>query len=363
MKTIKNYKKSLINPDASLKEAMTKLSTDGGRVLFVTDENDKLLGSVTDGDIRRAILNGIEFSDPIKDVMFKFPRVVKRSERNYVKKIEQLMIEEKLEAIPVVDNANRVIDAYFLYEFLEKIPVKSHEAAPLPNTVVIMAGGKGSRLDPFTKILPKPLIPVGDLPIVEVIMNNFHKDGFSNFILTLNYKKELIKLYFKENKLPYNIELVEEGDFLGTAGSLGLLKNKLKDTFYVCNCDVMLENNFRNILQWHKGEKAAMTLIGCHKEMVIPYGTLQVHGGHLKSIKEKPKYDMIINTGVYVMEPEILKLIKKGEHLEMNHLVERALKTKKLTVYPVTSGWSDIGQWKEYHESIYKLENANPAQA
>ena len=355
---MKDIKKSLIGPDVSLKAAMTKLSTDGGRVLFVTDGEKVLLGSVTDGDIRRAILNGVEFNRSISDVMFKTPRSVRRAERSYIKKVERLIVQEKLEAVPIVDDAGRIVDIYFWHEFLEIHPVEQHKMESLPNTVVIMAGGKGSRLDPFTKILPKPLIPVGDKPIVEIIMNNFYKAGFSNFILTLNYKKELIKLYFKENKLPYNVELVEEEEFLGTAGSLGYLKGRLKDTFYVCNCDVILEKNVRNILQWHNDEKAAMTLIGCHKEMIIPYGTLQVNGGYLKSIQEKPKYDMIINTGIYVIEPEIISLITPGEHLEMNHLVERAMKKKKVTVYPIDSGWFDIGQWKEYHESIYKLEKA-----
>jgi NDP-sugar pyrophosphorylase family protein len=219
------------------------------------------------------------------------------------------------------------------------------ELNALTNHVVIMAGGKGARLDPFTKILPKPLIPLGEKPVIEIIMDNFHKHGFNNFMLTLNYKKELIKLYFKENALPYNVQWVEEEEFLGTAGSLGLLKDKIKETFFVCNCDILLENDYRNILLWHRAEKADMTIIGCHKEVVLPYGTLEVQNGVLKSIHEKPRYDMIINTGVYVLEPSMLEFLSGKDHLDMNHLVEKvAAANKKVTVYPVYGGWFDVGQ-------------------
>jgi NDP-sugar pyrophosphorylase family protein len=149
---------------------------------------------------------------------------------------------------------------------------------------------------------------------------------------------------------------VEEGDYLGTAGALRLLKGKIKDTFFVSNCDVILENDFKNILLWHKGEKALITLIGCHKEMVVPYGTLSVREGRLASINEKPTYDMIINTGIYVMEPEVIDLIPKGKKIDMNTLIEKTMKKGKISVYPVCEGWHDLGQWKEYRDSLYLLQ-------
>ena len=358
-----NKDKLIISPQTILKEAMQVLSAGRGRVLFVVDEKEKLVGSVTDGDIRRSILNGVSFESPTSEIMFKSPRFVRLSQKDFRDKAQQLIIEERIYTIPVLDDADRIVDILFWYDFLENHPHEDHSKHPLKNYVVIMAGGKGTRLDPFTKILPKPLIPFGDKPIIEKIMDNFHKHGFNNFILVLNYKKDLIKSYFRENQVPYNVEWVEEEEYLGTAGGLGLLKEKLKDTFYVCNCDVFLENNFKDILLWHKGEKALMTLIGCHREMTFPYGTLKVSDGHLKSINEKPKFDTIINTGVYLLEPEALSLISADEKIDMNNLIERTIKKAKVSVFPVCDGWFDIGQWKEYKESLNLLRSDDEIEA
>jgi len=354
---LEDIKKVTAFPDTSLKIAMRMLSSSSGRVLFVVDDEDRLIGSVTDGDIRRAILNNIGFDRPISEIMFKFPRSVRRSDKESEEKAKRYVLDDRLYAVPVLDEADKIVDILFWHNFFENHPHEPSYVAEITTPVVIMAGGKGSRLDPFTKILPKPLIPFGDKTIVEKIMDNFSKYGFKNFIMTLNYKKELIKMYFMENRLPYNIEFMEEEEYLGTAGSLGLLKKKIRETFFVCNCDIFLENDFRNILLWHKGEGAIATLIGCHKEMVIPYGTLEIDGGRLKSINEKPTFDMIINTGVYILEPAIIDLIEPGEKLDMNELLKRAIARGKVAVYPVADGWFDIGQWKEYKDSLYLLQN------
>ena len=349
--------KYLITPESSLKVVMRALNSASGKVLFVVDGSEKLVGSVTDGDIRRAILNGIGFERPVADVMFKFPRSIKKSDRNLEATAKKLVLEQRIYVIPVIDDSSHIVDVLFWRDLFEFHPHEPISVEKVENPVVIMAGGKGERLDPFTKILPKPLIPLGDKPIIERIMDSFNKFGFQNFILTLNYKKELIKMYLKENQFPYNVSWVEEEDFLGTAGSLRLLKENVKDTFFVSNCDVILESDFRNILLWHKGENALATLIGCHKEMLVPYGTLEVDGGRLKAINEKPAFDMIINTGLYIFDPKVLDLIGDGEKLDMNHLLERVMKKGKVSVYPVCDGWFDIGQWKEYNDSLYLLQN------
>jgi len=350
-------KKLNISPDTTLKTAMRALNAGDARVLFVMDNEQRLIGCVTDGDVRRGILNAIGFERPVSEIMFKFPRFVRQFEKDFKEKARQYVLDEKLYTIPVLDSSDRIVDVLFWHEFIDKHPLEPKEVKQITNPIVIMAGGKGERLNPFTRILPKPLIPFGDKPIIEKIMDNFAKHGFRNFILTLNYKKEFIKMYLKESKLPYNIEVVEEEKFLGSAGSLVFLKDKVKETFFVCNCDTFLINNFRNILLWHKGEQALLTLIGCHKETILPYGVLRVDNGCLNSIEEKPKFDMIINTGVYLIEPEVLSLIKPGEYIDMNRLVERVLKKGKVTVFPVVDGWSDIGQWKEYNESLHLLQN------
>lgn len=353
-----NIKKMTISPDTSLKTTMRALSDISSRVMFVVDEEGRLIGTVTDGDVRRAILNNIGFEKPINMIMFKTPRFVRHGEKDYEERAKELVLDKRLYAVPVLDEMNRIIDILVWYDFFDKHPHEPHLFESVTNPVVIMAGGKGERLDPFTKILPKPLIPFGDKPIIERIMDNFNKHGFVNFILTLNYRKELIKMYFKENQFPYKVEWVEEEKYLGTAGGLGLLKDRIKETFFVCNCDILLENDFKNILLWHKGEKASITLIGCHKEMVIPYGTLEIDSGYLKAINEKPTFDLIINTGVYIVEPEVLTLIPANEHLDMNQLAERALqKNLKIAIYPICSGWFDLGQWKEYRDSLYLLQN------
>lgn len=343
--------------DMTVKSAMKTLCSIDSKVLFVVDSNNRLVGSVTDGDIRRAILSGSGFETPVREIMFKSPRFIKHGEKDFEKKVKQYVIEEKLYAIPVLDGKESIVDILFWHDFFDYHPLDEHSDKVFSNPVVIMAGGEGSRLDPFTKILPKPLIPFGDKPILEKIMDNFSKYMFRNFILTLNYKKEMIKMYLKENTLPYNVEWTEESKNLGTAGSLSLLKDKLKETFFVCNCDTLLDTDFKDILLWHREEKALLTLVGCHKELIFPYGVLDIHNGSLKSINEKPTFDLIINTGLYVMEPDILKLMPHEEPFDMDKLVQKTVKIGKVAVFPTYGKWFDIGQWKEYRESLYLLRD------
>ena len=352
-----DIKKFTVAPEVPLKKAMKLLGEAGSRVIFVVDDAGKLIGSLTDGDVRRAILNNAGFECCISEIMFKSPRFVKRTDIDFKDKVRAYVVEDKLYAIPFLDDQDRIVDILYWYDFFEYHPLESSSRAALSNPVIIMAGGKGERLDPFTKILPKPLIPFGDKPIIDNLMDNFNKFGFSNFILTLNYKKEMIKMYFNDNQSLYNIRWVEEEKYLGTAGGLSLLKDMVKETFFVCNCDTIIDNDFKNILAWHKAEKALVTIVGCHKEMVIPYGTLELNEGRLKTINEKPMYDFIINTGMYIMEPEEFSLIPDNQQLDMNRLIEKAVDCGKVAVYPIYSGWSDIGQWKEYKDSLYLLQN------
>ncbi len=167
----------------------------------------------------------------------------------------------------------------------------------------------------------------------------------------------MVKMYFGENKMPYSVRWVEEDDYLGTAGSLDLLRKDLRETFFVCNCDTILEHDLKNILNWHKSQKAHLTVVGCHREVVIPYGAIELNDGYLKNIKERPVYDLMINIGTYVMEPDVLDFIHPKEKINMNELISRVMKKWKVAVYPLCGGWFDLGQWKEYQDSIYRLEN------
>ncbi len=347
-------KSLLILPETTVKKAMQELDQTAERILFVVDENLKLLGTVTDGDIRRGLIDGLKFDASIKNVMHKDFTFIPEKEINSEENIGKLMIENRFEQIPVLDEAGRIRDVVLWTEIFGK--EKTTKTVQIyPNQVVIMAGGKGTRLDPFTKVLPKPLMPIGNKPIIEIIMELFFKSGFKNFVYTLNYKKEFLKLFLKENNFNYNISWVEEDFFMGTAGGLSLLKDKIDDTFFVTNCDSLLEIDFEKAFRWHKEQKTAVTVIGCHNEIKIPFGVLEISNGKLESILEKPVHDVIINTGVYIFEPYVIPLIPEKLKVDMDWLLTEVAKKHKIGVYPIYSGWFDMGQWGEYQKSIEKL--------
>ena len=347
----------LVFIDTSIKEAMHKLTESGEKILFVVDMNKRLLGTITDGDIRRGIINGKAFIDGVVNVMNKVFTAAADNNPNILEFAKQAMLKRKIEQIPVLDNKGRIVDLILWSDILdEKTNIIKPELKP--NQVVIMAGGKGTRLDPFTKIFPKPLIPLGNKTVIELIMERFYKYGFHKFIYTLNYKKEYIKLFLSEIDLPYSIEWVEEPDYLGTAGSLALLKEKVEKTFFVVNCDTLLDTDFGDILAWHEEHKASITVVGCYNEFKIPFGVLELYNGKLKKILEKPVHDVIINTGAYVMEPHILSYLPVGKSVDMNELIGGICNKEKISVFPISSGWFDIGQWKEYSKSLKILSDS-----
>lgn len=345
----------LIMPETNLKQAMKKLNDTAEKILFVVDEGSRLLGTVTDGDLRRGIISGLKFTDTVERVMHRGFVAVTLETPEMEECARHFMMKHKIEQIPVLDGRGAIVDVVSWTDLLgdekEAEPGQLH-----PNHVVIMAGGKGTRLGPFAKILPKPLIPIGDKPVIERIMERFYQHGFHRFVYTLNYKKEYLKLFLSESNFPYSIEWVEEEKGLGTAGSLALLRGKITETFFVTNCDSLLDVNFQEILAWHKEHRASMTIIGCHNEVKIPFGVLEMSNGKLKRILEKPVQDVIINTGVYVLEPHVISLISRGKPLDMHELIGLIGETEKITVYPIQSGWLDIGQWEEYKKTLDHIE-------
>lgn len=349
-------KSLLIQSDMPIKYAMKKLDETAEKILFVVSGGDKLLGAVTDGDIRRGLINGLKFTDSVKSIMCRQFIFLSSRDPKKREKAKAFMLNKKIEQIPVLNKNGRIIDAISWIDIFRKNGAAEKKRL-FTNPVVIMAGGKGTRLAPFTRILPKPLIPIGEKPVIEIIMEKFYNHGFCNFKFTLNYKREYIKAFLGENNFPYNIDWIEEEDFMGTAGSLFLLKDKLKKTFFVSNCDVILDADFADILNWHKKNRNIMTLLGCHKEMKIPYGVLEMEQGALKDFIEKPNYDFIINTGIYVLEPEIIALIPENKFMDMNALIELVSKQGKVSVYPISEGWFDVGQWDEYAKNIKELSS------
>ena len=221
-----------------------------------------------------------------------------------------------------------------------------------------MAGGLGTRLEPFTKVLPKPLIPIDGKPIINHIMESFKNSGSNTFYITLNYKSKILKSYFEELKHKYKIFFLEEKKPLGTAGALFLLKNRIAINFFVTNSDIILNTDYIDLYNFHIESKNDITLVVAAKEYEIPYGSCEISSnGNLLKINEKPKYNFLINSGLYLLNNKILKLLKKNNKIDMNELIELAIEKKfKIKIYPVSDKqWIDVGQWVEYKKIVEKF--------
>lgn len=344
----------IIKPNIKIIEAMKILENTIERCLIVVDKNNKLLGTLTDGDIRRKIITGGKFSESISSVYNQNPKVLYK---NKYKNLEakQILSELKLDLIPIIDEKRTVINFVTIDRISGKKEAKNY-LDDIP--VVIMAGGKGSRLDPFTKILPKPLLPVKGKTIIEHIIDSFLKFKCHEFYLTLNYKSNIIKSYFRELSTDYNINFVNESKPLGTAGSLCYLTNKFKYPFFVTNCDIIIKTDYLNIYKFHQQGKYDITLVASAKEYIIPYGTCELDkNGLLIDINEKPKYNFFVNTGLYVINPDILKLIPAGTFYHITNLIQDAKKIgKRIGIYPIKDDlWTDVGQWEEYNEALNRF--------
>lgn len=350
-------KSIMVTVDATIKEAMQKLNETAEKILFVVEKENRLAGVVTDGDIRRGIISDYQLTTPLSKIMKTNFISIESGCHELHKKAKELMQKNRIEKIPVVNKEGFLEDVIAWIDLLEG-GRQSIEGSLLPNQVVIMAGGRGTRLDPFTKILPKALIPLGEKPIIEHIMDRFFKSGFHRFLLLVNYKKEMMKMYFRENRLPYNIELAEEDNYLGTAGGLSLVRELITETFILTNCDTILEVDYTDIMKWHKQRRCLITVIGLHKEITVPYGVITMNNGKPVTIDEKPKYDLFVNTGAYVLEPDVFKFIGDDEAIDMDKLISRINEThyEEIGIYPYWGKWFDVGQWDEYRRSLRYLD-------
>jgi len=340
-----NYKQYLINKDVLVKDAMKKIDSTKPKILFVV-EDEKLIGALTDGDVRRYLLSGGSVEDLVDKACNKKPKRVAHSLEEAI-----TMLDKNFIAIPVLDENGKVIDVYTGNK------TKTSKKKKISVPVVINAGGKGTRLDPFTKILPKPLIPVGDLPIIEHIMRRYEDAGCEDFHIIVNYKKELIKSYFKEIDKEYKIHWADENEPLGTGGGLSLLKNKLKDTFFFICCDSLILTDYSKIVDFHLKNHNDITMICAEKKVVIPYGIVNEEKDVLSSIEEKPEFSFLTNTAMYVVEPSVLKDMKKNTRIDFPDFIkEEKEKGKKIGVYTVKEDdWLDMGQMSELEKMRIRL--------
>ena len=221
-----------------------------------------------------------------------------------------------------------------------------------------MAGGKGTRLEPFTRILPKPPIPIGNKPIIEIIIDKFREYRIDRFYLTVNFKSKMIKSYFDELSPDYSLHYLEESKPLGTSGSLKYLEGQISETFMVSNCDIIIDADYNEMVKYHREQGNLITMVASLKHYHIPYGICEIeNGGTLKGIKEKPEYGFLVNTGMYVVEPKALNYLKKDEPLDFTQLIELIQKDgQKVGVFPVSEkSWLDTGEWEEYKKSLDQL--------
>lgn len=341
MKSVKDIK---INRDATINEALKTISKGTFQIAIVVDKKNKLLGTLTDGDIRRGFLKGLNINSSIKSIFVKNPIIVKK---NFSKeKLLSIALSEKIYQIPVVDNNRRLIGIHILDELI-KSKTKS-------NKVVIMAGGKGMRLRPLTKNIPKPMLKVGKKPILQIILEKFKESGYKNFVICVNYKSKVIQDFFGDGmKFGVKITYIHEKIKMGTAGALSLLKKNMKinEPFFVMNGDLLTNLNFEKLLDFHQNHNSKATM--CIREYNIesPYGEVQLSKENIIGINEKPSHKFFVNAGIYILDPKCINLIPKRFY-DMPTLFKKIIdKKEKVISFPLGEYWLDVGRINDFKKA------------
>jgi dTDP-glucose pyrophosphorylase len=345
----------LVKPDIKILQAMNQLEVTEKKILFVVDDESRLVGTLTDGDIRRWILSQGRLDNTISEAFNKKPFYA--PENFDLGELRKHMMEHNISCVPVV-NKKGIITQLLFWENLFNGGLQKKKARAIELPVVVMAGGKGARLDPFTKVLPKPLIPIGDKTIIEVIIDSFVDYGVNQFYLSVNYKAKIIKSYFEELNPPYEIHYIEERKPLGTAGSLKSLHRKLNSSCLVTNCDIIIKTDYAELVDFHMQKKNDVTIVASLKNYPIPYGVCEIeNGGALAKLTEKPEYNFLVNTGMYVLQAQTLELIPDNEFFHITQLIDSVKENGgKIGVFPISeNAWLDIGQWAEYQKAIKQL--------
>lgn len=335
-------------------EAMKRMDENGRGILFVVDDKERLIGALTDGDIRRWLLKTGELKTGIQKILHANPRYLRETDKtDYI----AYMVQNRIRALPIIDLDGKIVDVVFnSYDMPDGGQVNKRLLEGIP--VVIMAGGRGTRLYPYTKILPKPLIPIGEVPILERIIQKFCKAGAEEFYVTVNYRKEMIKSYFSEAQEQYKIKYIDEEQPLGTGGSLRLIKGRFTSPIIVTNCDTLIEADYGEIVRFHRESGNAMTIVSSLKNTVIPYGVIHMQeGGMIERMEEKPALSHFINTGMYIMESEHISLIPEGIAYHMTQLAQQMIDQKlKVGAYPISEdSFLDMGELEEMKKMEKRL--------
>lgn len=344
----------LVSPSSSLLNAMKLMDDIKVKTLFVFCE-EHFEGIITIGDIQRAIINNVALKEPVLKILDKNKIYGYRFESKEA--IKEKMRRMRAEVMPILDDKGDLVDVWFWSDLFADDQIEDNRSKiDLP--VVIMAGGKGTRLKPITNVIPKPLVPVGDKTILEVIMDQFEEIGCTKFYMSVNYKADMMKYYLGQLDHKYDIEFFQEDKPLGTIGSVSLLKGKIKTPFFVSNCDSINEQDYRDVYDYHVNNHNDLTIVTMVKTFKIPYGVIETgEDGLMVSLIEKPELTYQVNTGVYILNPSCVDEIPEGEFFHITHLMEK-IKAHggRVGCFPVSEhAWKDMGEWPEYLKMINVL--------
>ena len=337
-----NIEKIKLSPNATIKQALKTISKGAIKIAIVVDKKNKLLGTLTDGDIRRGFLKGLNINSSIKSIIFKKPTVVRN---NYSKeKLLKIALSKKIYQIPIVEKSGKFKGIHILDELIEP---KNKS-----NKVVIMAGGRGMRLRPLTKNIPKPMLKVGNKPILQIIIEKFKKSGYKNFVICVNYKSKIIKDFFSDGtKFGVKIEYVDEKRRMGTAGALSLFKLKPKKPFFVINGDLLTNLDFEKLIDFHYEHNSKATMCVSEYNIESPYGEVKLDVENIINIAEKPIHKFFVNAGVYVLDPSCIDLVPK-KFYDMTSLFKKIIIDKnKVISFPIGEYWLDIGRFNDYKKA------------
>lgn len=338
----------IVDDKSKLSQAMQKINKNKQGIIYIAT-NMFLQGVITDGDIRRFILENKSVDENVMVIANKKPLFLYQEQE---KNAHTIMEQNQIRSLPILNEQGEIVKIYFGDEIVEK------EKQKLDIPVVIMAGGKGTRLYPYTQILPKPLIPIGEETITEHIMDHFEEYGCTEFSMIVNYKKNFIKSYFEDSEKKRNVKFIEEKTFLGTGGGLKLLNKQINSTFFMTNCDILIEEDYAKILKCHREKKNLVTMVCAVKKMVIPYGTVITdEDDRVIEMKEKPELSFVTNTGFYILEPEFLELIPDNTFVHITDIIQKCIDLKKnIGIYRISEDkWLDMGQLEELEKMKEKL--------